>query len=260
MGRRTTAFALAFLLMPALWGRAAAPVGPASPQGDSWRSIAKLPDWAGAWGLDDASFARSRDAATNPDTNNPNVPPLTAEYAAKRLANGAANGGHGPESGVINNSAKCIPNGMPDIMQAPYAFEFLFTPGRVTIIAENDQVRRIFTSRRTHPDDPDPTFNGDSIGHWEGNTLVVDTVAILPEAEFFMGLRTTGKTHVIERMFRKNADTFQIDTTVIDPIAFTKPYRYTKTYKLAPAGMTEYVCEQNNRDNNGPVDLTPPSQ
>jgi hypothetical protein len=68
---------------------------------------------------------------------------------------------------------------MPGIMTQPYDLEFLFTPGRVTIIQEAYmQVRRVFTDGRPLPDDPDPTYNGSSIGHWEGDTLVVTTIGL----------------------------------------------------------------------------------
>jgi hypothetical protein len=227
-------------------------------QGQSWASVAKLPDWRGAWGLDAESFRRGVQIATSPDPNNPYHPPLTPAFEAKRLANGAANGGHGPATGTINNSANCIPNGMPGLMQAPFAFEFVMAPGMVYVLPENNSVRRIYTDGRAHPDDPDPSFNGHSIGHWEGSVLVVDTVGISKRAEYFMGLKTSGHAHVIERMFKRDAKTFQIDTTVDDPVAFTKPFVYTKTYQLSSHGMMEYVCAENNRDNNGTLDLTPP--
>ena len=74
-------------------------------------------------------------------------------------------------------AANCVPNGMPAIMTQPYPLEILFTPGKVTILIEAyAQWRQIFTDGRQHPEDPDLTFNGHSTGHWEGDTLVVDTV------------------------------------------------------------------------------------
>jgi hypothetical protein len=66
-----------------------------SPQGKTWDSIKRLPDWSGVWGLDDASFAKTVAASSAPD-GDPNIPPLTAKYAALRRENGAANGGRGP--------------------------------------------------------------------------------------------------------------------------------------------------------------------
>lgn len=230
------------------------------PQGDTWASVAKLPDWKGAWGLDQDSFRRGVDTATKIGPS-PNRAPLNSEWEAKRLANGAFNGGKGPDNtGVINNSATCRPNGVPDIMQAPFAFEFLFTPGQITIVPENNNVRRIFTDGRGHPsaDKITPSFGGDSIGYWVGNTLYIDTIGLLPDDEIFMGMKQTGNGHVIERVFRKDAKTMQIDTTFIDPTEFTRPWTYTKTYAYSPRGMLEYYCIQNNRDANGFIDLTPP--
>jgi hypothetical protein len=220
-----------------------------------WESLKGLPDWSGAWGLDDQSFAKTVSDSTG---RNPNDPPLTPAYAALRAGNGAANNGQGPPGGVQTNSVNCIPDGVPGIMTAPFAFEFILSPGRVTILPENNEVRRIYTDGRPHPDDPDPTFEGHSIGHWEGQTLVVDTIGMLPQAELFVGLHVTEHTHVVERIFRRDAQTMQIDTTVTDPAIFTSPWHYTRTYKHSDAGMIEYVCEQNNRDRNWKIDLTPP--
>ena len=63
------------------------------------------------------------------------------------------------------------------------AMEILFTPGRITMLGEGDgnRMRRIYTDGRRHPEDPDLTIHGHSIGHWEGDTLVVDTVGIIPQ-------------------------------------------------------------------------------
>jgi hypothetical protein len=228
------------------------------PQGGSWDSIKQLPDWTGAWTLDDESFGKVIGASGGPD-GDPNIPPLTSRWAALRKANGAANHGQGPEGkGVETNSVHCLPDGMPGMMVAPLSFEFLLAPGHVVVLSEDGEVRRIYTDGRPHPKDLDQTFSGHSIGHWEGNTLVVDTVGMLPQAQLFVGLHITDKTHVSEHIFLRNPRSIQIDTTVTDSEMFTKPFHYTRTYKHNDAGMTEYVCEQNNRDNNGKVDLTPP--
>lgn len=227
----------------------------------STAAAAGLPDWSGAWTLDADSFAKARAASGSLKPNDPNVPKLTPAGDAYRQANGAANGGQGPAGGVPNNAAKCIPDGMPGIMTAPLQFEFLYTPGRVTIIASNGEVRRIYTDGRKHPADPDLHFEGDSIGHWQGKMLIVDTLAILPKAEVFMGFPggtvQSDKTHVIEHMFKKSAQKFEIDTTVINPDLFTEPYKYTRTYDHS-AVIEEALCQENNRDSNGAIDLTPP--
>ena len=103
-------------------------------------------------------------------------PSLTPAYAAKlKEYQDSAAARRDRETPAAN----CVPNGMPSIMTQPYPIEILFTPGKVTIMIEAySQWRQIFTDGREHPEDPDLTLNGHSIGHWEGDTLVVDTVGL----------------------------------------------------------------------------------
>jgi hypothetical protein len=215
-----------------------------------------LPDWSGAWALSEKSFA---DSVANSTGRNPDGPPLTEKYLALRARNGAANGGHGPaETGVISNSARCVPDGMPGIMAAPFAFEFLISPGQVTIVSESNEVRRIYTDGRPQPADPDPTFLGSSIGRWEGDTLVVSTQAIKPEALLFVGLHVTGQTRVQERIHKISKTVMQIETTIADPAIVTRPWQTTRTYEKSKQGMVEYYCTENNRDFEAIPDLEPP--
>jgi len=229
-------------------------------QGLTWAALAQLPDWTGAWALDPPSFQRVVATSGGPD-GNPNIPPLTPQYAAMRKANGAANGGQGPAgTGVETNSLHCLPSGMPGMMSSPFSFEFLYTPGRVTIINDGREIRRVYTDGRGHNPNADPTFEGDAIGHWEGDTLVIDTQNILPDADLFVGMHTGANTHVAERISKIGPHTLEDQLVVSDPVIFAKPWRYYRTYQLNKLGMSEYVCEQNNRDSNGIVNLTPPPE
>jgi hypothetical protein len=141
---------------------------------------------------------------------------------------------------------------MPGIMTQPYPIEFLFTPGKVTILIEAySQWRQIFTDGRAHPEDPDLTFNGHSIGHWEGDTLVVDTVGFSTDTALGMsfGMRHSDKMRIVERMRLVAADTLEIATTVHDPEALTKPWTTTRVYgRHRDWNLAEYVCQQNNRN------------
>jgi hypothetical protein len=236
---------------------AAALAGQAGAAGDAWSAIRKLPDWSGNWTLDADSFDRVRQTSDSPDRNNPNVPKLTQRYWDYRLVNKVQNRGL-DGTGARNNAALCIPDGMPGMMSTPMGHEYLFTPGRVTIILENGEVRRIWTDGRAHPADPDLKFSGHSTGHWErGNTLVVDTVAILPKSEFFVGLPGAEGTHVVERIFKNGQGKMQIDTVVENPAVFREPFRYTRTFDHN-TGIEEALCMENNRDSNGVIDLAPP--
>jgi hypothetical protein len=225
------------LALPAL---GAAETAAPAPTAADWAKLAKLPDWGrGVWQIDwQALFAPG---------GRPTPPSLTPEYDAKLKAFQAS---QKQGENVQNQNANCIPPGVPQIMQMPYPLEFLFTPGRVTIAIETDsQVRRIYTDGRKHPDDPDLTFNGDSIGHWEGDTLVVDTIALEPHIEIAPGVGHSDQTRVTERIRQTGPDKLEIATTIEDPKVLTKPWTVTRPYiRHADWQIEEYVCEQNNHD------------
>ncbi len=211
--------------------------GTPAPKPDTWSAIGKLPDWSGVWEL---VFARGGPP--------PEQPALTPEYAAKVKAYQAEQekGGH-----QDNSTANCLPPGMPQIMNQPYPMEFLFTPGKITVVIEAySQMRRIFTDGRKHPDDPDQTFNGHSIGHWEGDTLVVDSIGFVPDTPLSIGgIQHSDQMRVEERMRMTAPDRLEIKTTVSDPVALTKPWTSTKTLaRHRDWDIAEYVCEQNNRN------------
>ena len=232
------------------------PAHKSGPQGDSWDSIKQLPNWNGDWVLDDASFAKVRDTTDSPDPKNPNVPKLTKKYWDYRMINKVQNKGVAG-TGAVNNAANCIPDGMPGMMSVPMGHEFLFTPGRVTIIMENGEVRRIYTDGRAHASDPDLKFSGDEIGYWDHGALVVETRFILPRAEIFVGLPGAPDTVVVERFAKLNPKKMQIDTVVTNSTIFAEPFRYARTFEYQDV-MEEALCQENNRDNNGAIDLTPP--
>ena len=167
-----------------------------SPQGDTWASIAKLPDWGGIW---EVTFGGG------PRGARPEPPALTPAYEAKLKEYQDAQ-----KRGEIQDTpaANCVPNGMPGIMTQPYPMEILFTPGKVTIMIEAySQWRQIFTDGRKHPEDPDLTFNGHSIGHWEGDTLVVDTVGFTTDTALAgFGVKHSDKMHIVERMHLVDGD------------------------------------------------------
>jgi hypothetical protein len=215
----------------------------AGSQGATYASIAHLPDWTGTWAMSDSDFSAAGKIA--------DAAPYKKSYLLQQH-DAAADIGQ-------PNPTKCLPSGMPGIMGVPLGFEFIFTPGRVTILTEEGpMIRRIFTDGRKHQDDPVPTYAGDSIGHWEGSTLVVDTVAITPKSEYMRRIKTSGKTHVIERISLVDKNHLHVDTTIEDPIALTAPWHYGWTYERSATDFVEsYYCDDN-RDANGEPDLTPP--
>jgi len=209
-----------------------------SPQGDTYASIAKLPDWAGLW---EPTFGGGGGGP-------PSQPELTPAYAAK-----AADYRAKQQKGEIQDTpaANCVPNGMPSVMTQPYPLEFLFTPGKITIVIEAySQWRQIFTDGRKHPEDPDLTFNGHSVGHWEGDTLVVDTVGFTTDTALGnFAIKHSDKMHIVERMRLAAPDRLQVDTTIDDKDALVKPWTSTRVYgRHRDWTLSEYVCQQNNRN------------
>ena len=255
-----------------------------APTAADWAALAKLPDFSGVWEmpLGDASLVeRSGSAINRAAKQNPPKPasksnfaaapmrkpealPLTPAWAARMKYLQA----HPPQD---NPQANCVPNGMPEIMRLPYPYEFLFTPGQVTIIGElYRMVRHIYTDGRPLPKDPNPTFWGTSVGQWEGKTLVAESVGFLPDTDIIPGsgiekrLPHSGKLRVIERFRLLDPDTMQIKTTIIDPVVFTRPYTISWILKRHRNWtIDEYICEQNNRNSvsssgQAEVDTMPP--
>jgi hypothetical protein len=164
-------------------------------------------------------------------TSNP--PPWTPAVAKQMAALDAQERAGNPKGLFID----CLPEGMPSWMLITHnAMEFLFSPGRVTMLGESDgnRLRRIYTDGRTHSPDPDPSFHGESIGHWEGGTLVVDTVGVLPQAYIAVseavGLPNNGDLHVIEHLHLAGPDTLHDDLEIIAPHVLTRPWKTTRIY------------------------------
>jgi hypothetical protein len=180
----------------------------------------------------------------------PEPPKLTPAYAPKYAAYQEKNRTT-PGINFVSNVANCVPAGLPGSMLQPYPLEFLFTPGRVTIAIETySVVRRIYTDGSPLPAEPDPSYQGTSVGHWEGDTLVVETTGILPETAPINGiLGHSDQMKVTERIHLSAPDIMEITTTVADPTVFVEPYTFTTHYQRhRDWKIMEYVCAQNNHD------------
>jgi hypothetical protein len=230
-----------------------------APTAADWAALAKLPDFTGVWEI---PMGGPASRVTNPAVGipplRPSTPSLTPEYAAKKQAMTA-------NADEDNQSANCLPPGLLGIMSQPYPMEFLLTPGQVTIVIEAySEVRHIYTDGRPLPDDPDPTFFGTSVGHWEGDTLVVQSVGFSPQTELDLHTPHSDKMHILEKFRLVDPQTMSIETTITDPEALTAPYVTNRILKRHRSWtIAEYICEQNNRnfvDKNGKagVNLTIP--
>lgn len=206
-----------------------------------WQALAKLPDFSGVWTpVISDQVAQER---TNP-------PPWNAK-AARQIEHMYSEEKAGRPFPVIDH---CFPTGMPSYMLITHnAFELLVTPGRVTLLGEGDgnRLRRIYTDGRRHPDDPDPSFHGHSIGHWEGQSLVVDTIALLPEVYLAVneavGIPNNGDMHIVERIHLQDAETLADDLEITADKLLSKTWKTTRKYLRQRAqkyDIAEGVCEQ----------------
>jgi hypothetical protein len=143
---------------------------------------------------------------------------------------------------------KCFPSGVPRLYLFLYPVEFVHTPGRVLQLFEyGHNIRQIFTDGRGHEKDENPTWLGDSIGTWEGSTLVVDTVNQNDKTWFgYGGLPHSEDLRVTERISRPDHDTLLIDIRLDDPKIYSEQLHTQKKYVLKPSwNLKEFVCEDN---------------
>ncbi|MDB5684658.1 MAG: hypothetical protein JWM75_2356 [Sphingomonas bacterium] len=225
-----------------VFGSAAAGAAVAAvPSGQDIRSgyaaLAGLPDWSGVWQPEWSTIGPRNRA-------NPKFTPAAEKTVAAFKALQAEG------KNLQTEAANCVPNGMPQIMRTPYPIEFIFSPGRVTIAIETySQVRRIYTDGQRLPEDPDLTFNGSSIGRWDGEALVIDTIGISPAVSILPGVHATEQTRIQERVSLKGPNLMTIQTTVTDPTIFAEPLVTTQDYvRERDWQIREYVCQENNRD------------
>lgn len=217
--------------------------GEAPQKGAEWprgqyASLDRLPDWGGVWVLNRAA------TRTPPPQLKGNYKSQYEAYQRQLEADGGV-----PRREVSN----CMPPGMPRMMgTGQYPIEFLFTPGRVTLHHEAwMQWRTIWTDGREHPEDLDPGIFGHSIGRWEGDTLVVDTVGIKTITDLETGMKHSDKLRVTERirLSPDNPDTLVVEMTMDDPEALSAPYQRTHTFqRQRDWTLMEFICAENDRN------------
>jgi len=128
----------------------------------------------------------------------------------------------------------CLPSGIPRVYTAPLPFEIVQLPGRIYMIFQSDPlVRYIYTDGRNHPEGFPVTFMGHSIGKWDGDTLVVDTVGIDENTWLdTIGTPHSDALHIVERIRRVDHDTLEINFLFEDSKAYTKTWTGRKVFKL----------------------------
>ena len=242
------------LLLTAAIGAAQPPAGPAKPPAAAkpkpapeapWtkRNALGEPDLSGVWqqqfrdkqgrpvvGLDLADF-----------TDIPYTAASKATYDFNKT----------PKGQVDDPESACLPAGVPRSTGLPYPFRLLQTPGLIAMLLEgNVHSYRLILMNQEHPKDVNPTWMGHSVGKWEGDTLVIDTVGFNDKTWLDPGGHVhSDKMHTVERFTRLTQNQLKYEFVIDDPVMYTKPWGWD--YVLVGHQdweIIEYVCNENNKD------------
>jgi hypothetical protein len=212
-------------------------------------ALAQQPNLSGVWNLRSTpetrylSYAFSREEPPMTDWAQEKFKLTKPSFGPRSFADS-----NDPVNPTTVNAVGCFPPGTPRIYLQPFPMEIVQTPARVLMIFEfNHFIRQIWTDGRGHNTDLGPTWFGDSIGHWEGDTLVVDTIGLNDKTWIDRaGHPHSDQLHVVERMRRPEPNTLQVGLTIEDPKAYTRPWGGQVTFQLHPTwNVTEMVCEDN---------------
>ena len=231
-------------LASALPAQAAQQPGSAKPAAAS--APAPEHDLSGVWNMHSTPAQRKYTGSTY--TAEP--PEMTSLGNEKYMANKPSNG---PRTHSLKETddpvlRQCLPPGTPRIYLQPFPFQMVQTPKEILMIFEYDHtVRQIFMDGRAHPEDITPTYMGNSIGKWDGDTLVVDTVGFNDKTWLDRdGHPHSDQLHVIERFHRVDRDNMTIDINIEDPKVLVKPWKTQLNFQLKPDwDIMELVCTDN---------------
>jgi hypothetical protein len=147
-----------------------------------------------------------------------------------------------------NPMIKCLPAGVPRLAAYTHPYKIVQTPELIVILYESQTTfRQIFMDGRAHPEDPDPSWYGYSIGRWEGDTLVVDTTGFNDKTWLDgLGHPHSEQMRVTERYRRLNFGSMEISVTIDDPKTYTASLTYVQPQRLlADTDLIEYICNEN---------------
>ncbi|MBZ5575518.1 MAG: hypothetical protein LAP40_03035 [Acidobacteriia bacterium] len=222
------AIAVAVLLSVAGLSQTGAGLRPLSPPaGPAPRTPEGRPDFSGVWlGNDELSPEK------------PALLPWAAAVMQKRKQR---------DNIVDNPASHCLPSAIP--LAGARVYKVVETPALLLeMFKDVIGYRQVFLDGRAHPADPDPSWMGHSIGHWEGDTLAIDTVGF-NDRSWLELYPHTEKLHIVERYQRRDLGHLEVRITIQDPGAFTRPWKIHNEWVLAPnQDVLEYVCNENSQD------------
>ena len=245
MGSAAAVLVAAVLPVSAQWLKIPAPNVPKGPDGKpilsapAPRRADGKPDLSGVWNPN-PKYLVNFAADLKPEE-------VPMQPWALALYNERKEGKHSKEE----PDANCLPQGVPKIDTAPAPYKFLQLPGLIVILYEAfSQFRQIFMDGRELPKDPNPTWLGYSVGKWDGDTLVVDSAGYNGKAWLDQqGHPLTDALHVTERFRRRDVGHMDLEVTIDDPKAYTRPWTAKENLTLMPEGeLLEFVCQENEKD------------
>lgn len=210
------------------------------------------PDLTGVWqagsnriGNWEETNSGGRGGEVTPNPVQPTREPAPyQEWAAKKVLDSFN------RRGVDDPMARCLSPGVPRVMMGLFPMQIVQTPTQVVMLFEVFHVFRVIPLGAKHPDDLESSYMGDSVGHWDGDTLVVDVTGFNDET-WLAGTGTfhSDALHVVEKFKRVDYNTIQYEVTMEDPKVLTKPWTNRSTVMLRPGTrLREYECSQNNTD------------
>jgi hypothetical protein len=213
-------------------GLSAAVKAPETPAGPVPRTLDGKPSLSGVWDV-------------------PYTPDMSRGIGALPFTEWGEQNWKSYDPAKFDYTAHCLPMGWTRQMNAPMPLEIMQEPNRIAMLFEAWNTFKVIpTDGRDHPKDVDPTWMGNSVGHWEGDTLVIDTIGFNDRTRLdTIGHPHSDQLHVIERLTRTDAKHIAYEMTVTDPKTYTKPFTNKRTFNLKPSWeLMEYACEENNKD------------
>jgi hypothetical protein len=209
---------------------------------------ARVSAFAGSWNNDNTIFGLTR----------PGIVPFRPAYEKKLIAlTQLAVAG----KEVPGNEPRCIPNGLP--MTMAFGLQIFVDATQMAVITGGPRVRFIWLDGREHTEDDFLflSYDGESVARWDGDTLVVDTLGLKPTNEIVFGIPVDDEhTHIVERWRVLGPNQMQIETTIENAVALTKPWTYTRRYsRVAPSNDMQYCTAAIDRTRDGGFDLSPPA-
>ena len=209
------------------------------PTGPAPRLPSGKPDFSGVW-----EHAYVPDMSVSNTSDPMQKGPGTLPYSKAGLDNVTR---YNPEKDG-DYTGTCMPFGLMRSMNAPYPIQIMQSDKYIAFLFEQNTWFHVVPFRDAHFEDPNPTWFGDSIAKWDGDTLIVDTV----DFNGYTRLDTRGnphseKLHLVQTFKRNNAGQIAYSVTIDDPVYYSKPWTNERTWLLSNGELIEYSCEENNR-------------